>query len=418
MPLTPFVYEFFLFNSLYQVNWTESFKVGELIFHSKELNELKKQREFIKYLKDFAKREPSSLYRAFEPLVYLPTIEGEWTTVKADARITKEQGRRFFEKIKSLQGYIEVCNNDDEMPTTKKVFDLIDDCTYYINSVRNNIFHGSKGLGEIYEENQKHRIEVYELFLKGITSLFFLSAGKDSVASDFIECSISIKSQERKILDQNLVWSAINKNLMKIGDSRLIFQVNKLLPSPKSIPSNKSVLFYPSSGTDILTPLLLALPYCTQFYFFDRGRVQNLQKFFEILRKIPMVKFNDTSQHSRWEKKGNTHYFEFEYDGIIRKIYRINSDNLEFLNLDVELNFYFHRGDSLGEGGSAQQWDSEYLPELIKKIPTDKRCLFLTDGEPGGIDKELVESCNELSIPFLERSRKYFFGYLANLRKY
>ncbi|MDT8375339.1 MAG: hypothetical protein RQ867_01240, partial [Mariprofundaceae bacterium] len=45
MPLTPFVYEFFLFNSLYQVDWNKSYEVEELIFHPDDYSESKQQRE-------------------------------------------------------------------------------------------------------------------------------------------------------------------------------------------------------------------------------------------------------------------------------------------------------------------------------------------------------------------------------------
>ena len=418
MPLTPFVYEFFLFNSLYQVDWHKSSDGEELVFHIDDYSESKQQKELIKYLKAHAKNNPSDFYRAFEPLIYLSKVGGEWTNVTPDARISKEQGKSFFEKIKTLQELIEACGTPGEMPTTKKVFEVIDKGAYYIYLVRNNIFHGSKTLGEIYETNQKRRIEIYEVFLKGITSLFFLSAGKSSVASDFIPCPISSNSlpitQDREMIDQNTIWTAIKKRLMKIGDSRLISQFTKQIRPPRGTPSEKSALFYPSSSTDILTPLLLGLPYCTQFYFFERGQTRNTPQINLILRKIPTVKFDDRSRPPRWGQHDNMHYIEFEYDGIPRKIYWIHTDNLEFLQLDVELSFYFHRGDSWGEGGSGQQWDSEHIPELINMIPAGKKCAFLTDGEPGGINKKYFESCSELNIPFLERGRKYYFGYLEN----
>jgi len=418
MPLTPFVYEFFLFNSLYQVDWNKSYDEEELIFHPVDHSESKQQRELIKYLKAHSKYKPSDLYRAFEPLVYLPVIEGEWTHVTLDARISKEDGKRFFEKIKDLQKIIESCKNPNEMPVTNKVFDLIGKGVYYIYLVRNNIFHGSKTLGEVYERNQKRRIEVYELFLKGVTSLFFLAAKKRSVASDFIPCPITSSSllilQDREMLDQNIIWSAINKRLIKVGDTRLIAQFTKQIVPPKATPSNKSALFYPSSGSDLLTPILLGLPYCTQFYFYECGQVRHTPQVLTILNKIPTVKSDNRSRCLRWEKLDNTHYIDFEYDGIPRRIHWVRSDNLEFLESDVDLRFYFHRGDSWGEGGSGQQWDSEHLPELINMIPTNQTCLFLTDGEPGGIDRGYIESCDELNIPFLERERKYYFGSLAS----
>jgi len=417
MPLTPFVYEFFLFNSLYQVDWEQSYCEEELIFHPDDYSETMQQRKLVEYLKVHSKQKPSDLYRAFEPLAYLPVIEGEWINVTPDARISKEKGASFFEKIKTLQKTIESCKNPEDMPVTNKIFELIGKGVYYIYLVRNNIFHGSKTLGEVYERNQKRRIEVYEIFLKGITSLFFLSVGKNSVASDFIPCPISSYSlpisHEREMLDQNTIWSAINKRLMKIGDSRLISQFARQLQPPKVIPSENSALFYPSASIDILTPLLLGLPYCTQFYFYERGQARNTPPIFTVLNKIPTVRFDDRPRPPRWGQLDNTHYLDFEYDSIPRRINWIHSDNVEFLKSDVELCFYFHRGDSWGEGGSGQQWDSEHLPELINMIPAGKRCVFLTDGEPGGINKEYFESCNELNIPFLERERKYYYGTLA-----
>ena len=417
MPLTPFVYEFFLFNSLYQVDWNKSLDAKELIFHPDTYSESKQQKEFIKYLKSYSKNKPSDLYRAFEPLVYLPVIEGKWTHVTPDARISKKHGVSFFEKIKELQEIIESCNNPNEIPVTKKVFELIDKGVYYIYLVRNNIFHGSKTLGEVYERNQKRRIEVYEIFLKGVTSLFFLSTKKPSVASDFIPCPITSNSlpvsQDREMLDQNIIWSAINKRLIKIGDTRLIAQFTKQIKPHRMPPSNRSALFYPSSGSDILTPILLGLPYCTQFYFYELGQVRHTPQIQTILNKIPTVKFDNHSEPIRWNEQGNEHYIGFEYDGIPRKIHWIHADNLEFLKSDVDLRFYFHRGDSCGEGGSGQQWDSEHLPKLIRMIPDNQTCIFLTDGEPGGINEIYFEKCNELNIPFLERGRKYYYGTLA-----
>jgi len=420
MPLTPFVYEFFLFNSLYQVDWNKSYDEEELIFHPDDYSESKQQRELIKYLKAYSKNKPSDLYRAFEPLVYLPAIVGEWTHITPDARISKEHGTSFFEKIKELQKIIESCKSPNEMPVTKKIFELIDKGVYFIYLVRNNIFHGSKTLGEVYERNQKRRIEVYELFLKGVTSLFFLTAKKPSVASDFIPCPITSSSlpisQDREMLDQNIIWSAINKRLIKVGDTRLIAQFTKQIEPPKMTPSNRSALFYPSSGSDMLTPILLGLPYCTQFYFYERGKVRHTPQIQTILNKIPTVKFNDRSRPPRWNELGNTHCIEFEYNGIPRRIHWIHTDNLEFLESDVDLRFYFHRGDSWGEGGSGQQWDSEHLPKLINMVPDNQTCVFLTDGEPGDINEGYFETCSELNIPFLERGRKYYYGTLAKKR--
>jgi hypothetical protein len=417
MPLTPFVYEFFLFNSLYQVDWNESDIKEDLVFHSDEWTESRKQRDFAKFLRSHARNNPSHFYRAFEPLICLPKIEGKWTTVAPSERISAEEGRRFFEKTRLLQELIESCDDPGEMPTTKKTFDMMDQGIRFVYSVRNNIFHGSKTLGAIYDADQKRRIELYELFLKGVTSLFFLAVGKNAVASDFSSCPIFSSSlpaiQEREVLSQEAVGAATGRGLMKPGDSRLILRFTKSVAPPRDAPSDKSSLFYPSSGTDFLTPLLLGLPYCTQFFFFDCGQTRRTPNIASILRKIPSTKLDCSSRPSKWSRRDNARYFDFEFDSIPRRIHWIQSDNIDFLRMKVELAFYFHRGDSVGEGGSGQLWDSEFLSELTGMVPDGKRCIFLTDGEPGGIDENRMESCDVLSVPFLERARPYYFGHLV-----
>jgi len=418
MPLTPFVYEFFLFNSLYQVNWKASYLEGDLIFHPDEFSESKQQAEFVKFIKNHARKNPADLYRAFEPLSYLPKTVGDWTKVIPDARIKTEDGDRFFKKINELQILLEECDSPENISTTKKTFKLIDEARYYIYLVRNNIFHGAKTLGEVYSTKQKRRIEVYDFFLKGLTSLFFLSVGKTTVASDFVPCPISSQSlpisQDREILDQYTVWNALNSYLMKIGDSRLITQFTKHITPPNEKPSDRSALFYPSSGSDLLTPLLLGLPYCTQFYFFERSQQRRPPPLAHVLKKIPSVKTIGQQRSPKWIRNDNYHYLEFEYDGLPRELFWVHTDNKNFLQKDVELAFYFHRGDSWGEGGSGQKWDSELVPDLMKMIPAGKQCVYLTDGEPGGIDSSIFDSNIELIMPFIERGIKYYCGKLFN----
>jgi hypothetical protein len=41
MPLSPFVFEYFLFNSIYQVDWRKSLDEDELIFHPNDYSEAK-----------------------------------------------------------------------------------------------------------------------------------------------------------------------------------------------------------------------------------------------------------------------------------------------------------------------------------------------------------------------------------------
>ena len=418
MPLTPFVYEFFLFNSIYQIDWTQSYNNNKIIYNSNDEAEFTKQKQLIQYLKDYAKNKPGILHRAFEPLLYITDLDGEWIHINEDLRITKEDGDKFFARIKELQRLIQVSYESDKISGIKRIFEIIKEATNYIYLIRNNIFHGAKNLGDIYDRSQKRRIEVYEIFLKCITSLFFLSTGKEKVASDFIPCIITSNSlglaTDEAIFSIETSLDCINRRLMKIGDSRLIIHFTRQLPPPNVSPTPKSALFYPSAGRDIITPLLLGLPYCTQFYFYECGQRQRQPPVLNVLKQLPTIQFEDRSRFPRWKESGDTHYIDLEFNGIARRIYWVHSDNIEFLNSDVELAFYFHRGDSWGEGGAGQKWDSALLPRLKNMIPNGKKCVFLTDGEPGGLSKEQFVSFNKLSIPFIERDREYYYGVLAD----
>jgi len=417
MPLTPFVYEFFIFNSLYQVDWVQSFELGYLAFHPDNYLETKQQNEFMKFIKQKSRQNPQHIHRAFLPLSFLAPVEGAWTKVTPDARITVEQGQSFFKKIRILQDIILETSIPKEMPITKKVYELIKDCSYYIYLVRNNIFHGSKTLGEVYEPNQRRRIEVYDLFLKGITSLFFLSVGKSPVAIDFVQLPIVgqvLASQCAEILDINAVWSAAIKRLMKPEDSRLLFMFTKLFKPIRSEPIDNSALFYPSAGRDLITPILLGLPYCREFYFYESGTRHN---------KPPNIAYHLKSiQEFRFEKRdwyegNNEHSIKFKFNGIERNVYWIHQDNKKFLERDVNLAFYFHRGDSWGEGGSGQKWDSDLLSQLIKKIPSGVQCLYLTDGEPGGLSPEIRPKALNIHVPYSDQGMVYYCGSLSQSSK-
>ena len=410
MPVTPFVFEFFLFNSLYQVDWQATKRYGRLVFHSEDdCGESKKQRSFLSYLRS---NSPENIYRAFEPLLYIQT-EGEWTKVKPDARITEAEGDRFFRNIGELKFLLAQCRTPSDMPSNKKTFDILKNCTYFVYLVRNNIFHGSKTLGQIYEPSQKRRIEIYELFLKGVTSLFFLASGFDVVACDYVPCPIYAPSlppmNPREIMDQHLILRATAHRMMKIGDSRLVAQFLNLVPSPVATKnlSDRSSLFYPSAGTDFITPILLGLPYCTQFYFFEISRSRRHLTLVQILRQM---KGAHLPENTRWDDCGDSDCLVFEYDGVPRRIHWVHADNTTIFEKEIELQFYFHRGDSWGEGGSGQEWDSTHIPKLATLIPFGSSAIYVTDGVPGGFQSENSSETFALNLPFIERGRTYLCG--------
>jgi len=176
MPVTPFVFELFIYNSIYQVDWPASLKARRVVNHPRDeeagFSETKQQRELEKFLKPHVQKEPALLYKTFVP-IRDAILEGDWTVVVPDARISAEEGERFFERLRSLRDMLRVTEKPEAFRANNACFDLIAECRRYVYLVRNNIFHGSKTLGETYEPNQRQRIELYLTFVRCINRLFF-----------------------------------------------------------------------------------------------------------------------------------------------------------------------------------------------------------------------------------------------------
>lgn len=414
MPLTPFVYEFFLFNSLYQIDWLTSNDSSVDVSDPEEKSESGKQRRFINFLKHRLLEKPELLQRAFDPITDIADLDGPWTKIKAESRIKDAEGVKFFSQIRDLQDVLRKNSSPSGLAISKSS-SALKSCVYYINNVRNNIFHGSKTLGDCADQDQKRRVEVYEIFLKGLTSLFFLAVGKSQAACDIVPCGIYLElrsSDGRRVevtREEILKWTS--RELLKVGDSRLIERFRRLAPAPKSLTDEKFALFYPSAGRDMLTPLFVALPYCTCFYFYEQGeRAAGPPQIHVPLGKIasPVLGLGNLE----WSDESGRRVLRCMIGGILRTIYWCHSDNTEFLEENVVLRFYFRRGDSCGEGGSGQKWDSDLLPKLLSKVPKDSTCLYLTDGFPGGFSAKQSLRSFELNLPFVERGRTYYCGEL------
>lgn len=422
MPVTSFVFEFFLFNSVYQVDWPQSLTAPRIAHLPQELTESKKQTDLIKFLKSRLTDKPTLVFDALEPLLLLDITQDDWTRVVADSRISHEDGSRFFSRIRSIQERLAAVASPAELPVNRAFFNCLKECVIYISAVRNNIFHGSKKLLEVYDSDQKKRIEVYDVFLKCINSMFFLAMGKSDVASNTGPQPIAITGSPlgHIKLSRDDIMRITNSGLMKEGDTRLINKFNQAFPNRKYNLTNntRSALFYPSSGKDWVTPILLGMPTCTDFYFYDNDTSKLRIRIESLLRDIrPIFSIRDELKdrsrvrpRSPFTDTDTLVQFAFEFESIKRTIHWVREDNLQFLASDVKLAFYFHRGDSLGEGGSGQRWDSTLLPDLFALVPKGQSCYFLTDGEPGQFHSGPLSDHISNEVTLVQKQCEYHFG--------
>jgi hypothetical protein len=176
MPVTPFVYQYFLYNSLYSVDWKQSVDRGCVCTLNGK--EHKKQGRFEAFLRKKVEQDLTCLNALF-PLTELPT-DGNWTEVKADDRVSVDEGRAFFHDVKLLQDHVQAYQHSGSVELDK-LFETIARCRKFTYKIRNNIFHGSKRLGDVWDKAQKKRIEVYYRFLNCLVSMFFMAV-KDGKA--------------------------------------------------------------------------------------------------------------------------------------------------------------------------------------------------------------------------------------------
>jgi hypothetical protein len=408
-PITNLIFELFLFNSLYSVDWDSTFKEDSLTFFDTGRDgpsEPKKQREFIKACKH---RIDSStqfvLADAFSPLAGHLTSDRDWMRVQPDDRITTELGEKFFRDI------VWIANTAQERSlfADKVTFKAIDSCTYFVYLVRNNIFHGQKRLGEIYDRDHLKRLSIYDLFIRCVNSMFFKLMGKPDFGSVYAQYPIRLCHSEQSSFEipvDKVAHLAFSKRALKPLDSYLHWLLSRecLLTSHFDIP--RGIMFYPSAGNDLLFPLIVGLPYCDEFHFFDQSLQYVAQRVIQTLR-ILGVRPQDVDA----TRSGSKVCLEFELFGFRRRIWLRREDNLSFLNEQTPIRFYFHRGDSNGEGGSDQNWDGSLLQELVARAD-ERGLLVVTDGQPGGLTSACRNRLREVLLPAVHLPNIFYVGTL------
>lgn len=422
-PFTNFVFEFFLYNSLYSIDWETTRRENQLQYHVRQsvsedkdvacnqnVTEPQMQRAIEKFCKQRCKEiDREILTDAFLPISALEGLSDTWTSITPDSRVSSEDGRAFFQRIEEIGRLLKA----GSLKPQKDNFRLIENCRHFVYMVRNNIFHGAKSLGEISDPGQARRIEVYDLFLRCLNSLCFLALDKPTHGAEFSQIPITTTIGDAKVeFSVAKIYELLKEERLKPEDSMLHW---KLFRNQKDVPPITSgvrrSLFYPSAGRDFLFPILVGLPYCTDFFFFDTRRERSSWCNNQLAKAIRLFDQDRcvTETEGRAAPCEDSHCVEFTYQSIPRRAWIIHQDNQRFLSQDVPLSFYFHRGDST-EGGSSQNWDSDLLPQLLSRADKETGCHVLTDAEPGGLLASIAAKCTRIRLSNSHRHRDYYYG--------
>jgi hypothetical protein len=411
MPVTPFIFEYFLYNSIYQHDWIFSDTSGQLATHGQDGRrpgrEGEQQEKLInEYLKPCCDQRPELLKKAFAPFAHLVDLDGEWTKIIPDSKLDAKSGENFFNSVRNIQNMASSGISSDVVP---HIFQDINTCREFVGKVRNNIFHGAKKLRDIWDIRQRQRIELYHLFIQSLNSLFFLTRGMENVASDEVFSPILIPTRNANplVISSMKVLELFVEGMMKREDANLISWANECLKPLRNEEEPSGALFYPSAGGDIITPVLLGLPFCKEFHFYDNGGARDWARAMRHLAKLL-----DFTLPRHLERSFET---RFEYGGVKRRIFHTRADNQDFLNTSSRLVFFFRRGDSNGDGGSDQRWESDLFTQWKPMIPGGELCAILTDGIPGGLADELKRKLGEpKKFPSSQRKFPYYCGIIRS----
>jgi hypothetical protein len=173
-----FVYAYFTFNSIYSVDWDNSFKETEPLEWQAVFNTETNKEEFPSDSKKFSKMISVcyNILGAEAPILILTSLKNHLSEISApeeelehinpDSR-TENYIDRFRLKFSQLYNAQLIGNRHR---------DALIDILYFIYLVRNNIFHGSKTTIEMMDERQQSRLAIYTAILLATNELLFETA--------------------------------------------------------------------------------------------------------------------------------------------------------------------------------------------------------------------------------------------------
>ena len=176
-----FIYAFFAFNSLYNIDWYTSYNTGRLQSIPKivttdkgsqkifDESEIKKQRQYISFC--FQDNRFVQLYKDF--FIGFVTKEN-----------TKEEIKEILSDIKRdsnangairTEGYVKNFQTAVENILSRGAFNQsnIKTILHYIYSVRCNFFHGVKSIKDMLDYGQQDRLYIYASFIIAMNQMVF-----------------------------------------------------------------------------------------------------------------------------------------------------------------------------------------------------------------------------------------------------
>lgn len=170
---THFIYEYFIFNTIYSINWQNSLQYGNI--SNLRGDELKKQEKYLKFIfeeDEFVESYDFKFKKIFKK-IGIPEIN----YVKNRVRLDKDHFPKHIKDRCSLK-------DPDEVENFKKAVDSIlagefineeniKSIITLIYRVRCNIFHGVKSIDELNRDIERKKLKFYTNILIAVNQMVF-----------------------------------------------------------------------------------------------------------------------------------------------------------------------------------------------------------------------------------------------------
>jgi len=395
-----FIYAYFAFNSFYSINWEDSITKQEIIKweitsednnNNENISESKKISSFIQFIynsfvdeslsseeKENSKQVISLDFSSKLKKRLKDKVNFDLYDIIVDININEEMKRRIINKYNALV--------NTEL-IGKKFRRALNTVLLFIYNVRNNIFHGTKNIIQMMDNQQRNRLYIYTSIILTINEMLF----------DAIEKRIN---WERRKIDRD------NKYFYK---ETIMNKERKFTPSQlKNLNIPEGILFYPCSGNDTYEPIKYFIEHVSEFHFVDIMLTPQLPNF--LCRNLRVGKYTvdldlvkDITSFPPYDDNINEEKItQLSFRGIKSEGYKRDTGKIYkhelFLTNDKKVMVYCHvqdgiavfstlenisifflRGDSNGEGGSNQGWFRKNIFNYILDKLVDGG-LIVTDG--------------------------------------
>ena len=181
---THFVYSFFAFNSLYNVNWEKSLTEGQLSTFGRNEYEYTKQDLFINFC--FNDTVFTDIYKPY----FLRFITSNCSADEIISRLKEISFRGMPRGLR--EDFISNC----QILLSQGTFNrgLLYDIIFFLYKIRNNVFHGAKSVKDMEDLGQQDRLNIYSSIIIGINQMVFSYLDyiiapdriKNQIESDFL----------------------------------------------------------------------------------------------------------------------------------------------------------------------------------------------------------------------------------------